>query len=56
MKRNILKFICGIGLVCALWSCENGNQKFDDYEGGTTVYFPISIRCVPSYWVMMNMT
>ena len=40
MKRNILKFICGIGLVCALWSCENGNQKFDDYEGGTTVYFP----------------
>jgi hypothetical protein len=40
MKSNILKFICGIGLVCGLWSCENGDQSFPDYEGGTTVYFP----------------
>ena len=40
MKRNILKFICGIGLVCGFWSCESGNQSFPDYEGGTTVYFP----------------
>ena len=40
MKRNILKFICGIGLVCGLWSCENGSQSFPDYEGGTSVYFP----------------
>ena len=40
MKSNILKFICGIGLVCGLWSCKNGGQTFDDFEGGTAVYFP----------------
>ena len=40
MKRNIVKVICGIGLVCGLWSCESGDQSFPDYEGGTTVYFP----------------
>lgn len=40
MKRNIFKFICGIGLVCALWSCKNGDIEFPDYEDGTTVYFP----------------
>ena len=40
MKSNILKFICGIGLVCGLWSCENGDKSFPDYEGNTTVYFP----------------
>ena len=40
MKRNILKFICGIGLVCGLWSCESGDKTFPDYEEGTTVYFP----------------
>jgi hypothetical protein len=39
MKRNIIKVICGIGLVCGLWSCESGDQSFPDYEGGTTVYF-----------------
>ena len=39
MKRNIVKVICGIGLVCGLWSCESGDQSFPDYEGGTTVYF-----------------
>ena len=40
MKHNIIQFICGIGLVCGLWSCKNGDQTFPDYEGGTTVYFP----------------
>ena len=40
MKSNILKFICGIGLACAFWSCENGDIDFPDYEEGTTVYFP----------------
>ena len=40
MKRNILKFICGIGVLCCLFSCKNGDQTFPDYEGGTTVYFP----------------
>ncbi len=41
MKSNILKFICGFGLVSALLtSCKNGDQTFSDYEGGTTVYFP----------------
>ncbi|MBQ8989338.1 MAG: DUF1735 domain-containing protein [Prevotella sp.] len=40
MKRNILKFICGVGLVCGLWSCESSDKTFDDFEGGTSVYFP----------------
>ena len=40
MKSNILKFICGISIVCAFWSCKNGDIDFPDYEGGTTVYFP----------------
>ena len=40
MKRNIIKVIFGMGLVCGLWSCESGDQSFPDYEGGTTVYFP----------------
>lgn len=40
MKRNILTFICGISLVCAFWSCKNGDIDFPDYENGTTVYFP----------------
>ena len=40
MKRNILKFICGIALVSSLWSCKNGDQSFPGYEGGSTVYFP----------------
>ena len=40
MKCNILKFICGIGLVCGLWSCKNGDKTFPDYDGGTAVYFP----------------
>lgn len=44
MKNNILKFICGCiagcGMAGVLTSCENGDAKFDDFEGGTTVYFP----------------
>ena len=24
-------------------SCENGNQEFPDYEGGTTVYYPYPV-------------
>ena len=40
MKSNILKFICGISLVCAFWSCKNGDIEFPDFEEGTTVYFP----------------
>ena len=40
MKSNIFKFICGISLVCALWSCKNGDMEFPDFEEGTTVYFP----------------
>lgn len=48
MKRNIVKVICGIGLLCSLWSCENGSQSFPDFEGGTTVYFPYqySVRTI----------
>lgn len=39
MKSNILKFICGVGVVCCFWACKNGDNDFPDYEGGTTVYF-----------------
>lgn len=42
-KKNFKHFlIAGVaccGVAAALTSCENGNQEFDDYEGGTTVYF-----------------
>lgn len=44
MKYNILKLICGCiagcGVAAGLTSCENGDAEFDDFEGGTTVYFP----------------
>ena len=40
MKRNILTFIFGIGLVCSLWSCKSSDKEFPGYEGGSTVYFP----------------
>lgn len=40
MKSNILKFIFGISIACALWSCKNGDIDFPDFEEGTTVYFP----------------
>jgi len=43
MKHHILNFFCaglvGCGLSAALTACENGDQTFDDYEGGTTAYF-----------------
>ncbi len=42
-NKNIKKWglcLCALGMFAALTvSCENGNQEFDDYEGGTTVYF-----------------
>jgi len=34
------KFIFGISIACALWSCKNGDIDFPDFEEGTTVYFP----------------
>lgn len=40
MKSNIMKLVCGIGLVCSLFSCKNGDIDFPDFEEGTTVYFP----------------
>lgn len=40
MKSNILKFVCGVGLVCSLFSCKNSDIDFPDFEEGTTVYFP----------------
>lgn len=41
--KNIKTFLAA-GLVCCgisatLTSCENGDQSFDDFEGGTTAYF-----------------
>ncbi|MCH5309390.1 MAG: DUF1735 domain-containing protein [Prevotella sp.] len=44
MKHNIFKLIfgclVGCGLTAAFTSCENDDIQFDDFEGGTTVYFP----------------
>lgn len=34
------------GLAFAFASCENADKSFPDYEGGTSVYFAISIRYV----------
>ena len=40
LKHKFLTMMCaGCGLAAFLTSCENGNKEFDDYEGGTTVYF-----------------
>lgn len=39
MKRKILMFISGMGILCSLWSCKNGDISFPDYENGTTAYF-----------------
>lgn len=37
---NILKKLLFATVIgCALVSCENGDAEFDDYEGGTSVYF-----------------
>lgn len=40
IKYNILAALCvGCSFVATLTSCKNGDQEFDDFEGGTTVYF-----------------
>ena len=38
--RNIFSIVCGAALVLGFTSCKNGDRSFDDFEGGTTVYFP----------------
>ncbi len=38
MKKNIL-YMGLASLMLSLAACENGDQKFADYEGGTSVYF-----------------
>lgn len=38
--RNIFSIVCGAALVLGFTSCKNGDRSFDDYEGGTSVYFP----------------
>ena len=38
--RNIFSIVCGAALVFGFTSCKNGDRTFDDYEGGTSVYFP----------------
>jgi hypothetical protein len=38
--KQFMKFIpASLGLMLSLAACENGDIEFDDYEGGTTVYF-----------------
>ena len=39
-KLKGLLVMCPLTVSLALLSCENGDQTFDDFEGGTTVYFP----------------
>ena len=39
MKRYIKMVAVLLGLMVSFTACENGDQTFDDYEGGTTVYF-----------------
>lgn len=39
MKRYIKMVAVLLGLMASFTACENGDQNFDDYEGGTTVYF-----------------
>lgn len=43
-KKNISRFIfaCLVGsaIGASLTGCKNGDASFDDFEGGTTVYFP----------------
>ena len=39
MKRYI-KMVAGLmGVMASFTACHNGDQDFDDYEGGTTAYF-----------------
>lgn len=37
--KNILTFVTAATAVLGLASCENQDKTFDDYEGGTSVYF-----------------
>ena len=39
MKRYIKMVAVLLGLMASFTACENGDQTFDDYEGGTTAYF-----------------
>lgn len=40
MKSNIIaKLLLSCMIVGALSACKNGDAEFDDYEGGTSVYF-----------------
>ncbi len=40
IKYNLLAgLFVGCGLAATLTSCKSGDKEFDDYEGGTTVYF-----------------
>lgn len=39
MKRYIKMVAVLLGLMASFTACENGDQTFDDYEGGTHVYF-----------------
>lgn len=39
MKRYIKMVAALLALMASFTACENGDQAFDDYEGGTTAYF-----------------
>lgn len=39
MKFNIKTIAAMLGMAAALAACESGDPEYDDYEGGTTVYF-----------------
>ena len=39
MKRYIKMVAALLTLMASFTACENGDQTFDDYEGGTTAYF-----------------
>lgn len=39
MKRYIKIVAALLALMASFTACENGDQAFDDYEGGTTAYF-----------------
>lgn len=39
MKRYNKMVAVLLGLLASFTACENGDQSFDDYEGGTTAYF-----------------
>ena len=39
MKRYIKMVAALLRLMASFTACENGDQDFEDYEGGTTAYF-----------------